>query len=206
MAACLCVVGLGLAPSAHASPDVVGVRIRASFDRSIASATITSALVNETSAIWRGYGVELHWSDDDEPAVLDLEVDLVRHTTPRIGARAASVLGRTALDPSGGVRGPIVVLIDSVESLIEDAPLHGSNVVLREQELGRALGRVLAHELGHVLLGMPTYHDTDGLMRPSFLADDLTRPDRARFQLATSSVARLRARLACLAAETGSGR
>ncbi len=183
--------------------ESVTVNLHASFDRSV-SATIRAALLDESTAIWRDYGVELRWTADESPAALDLDVNVVRHRVPRQDDPSWSVLGRTALDESGRARGPIVVLIDSVESLVEPS-LH-ANAVLRQQELGRALGRVLAHELGHVLLGTPTYHDSDGLMRPSFPPDDLIRRDRARFQLSNASIARLRARIPRLAVDAESAR
>jgi hypothetical protein len=148
--------------------------------------------------------VELHRSDDGAPAALDLEIDLVRHKTLRADGGSRSVLGRTAIDQDGSVRGPIFVLIDSVESLIEEGAIHGNNAVLPEQALGRALGRVLAHEIGHVLLG--TSHDADGLMRRSFLPEDLTRRDRSRFQLAAPALVRLRARVVRFAADADAQR
>jgi len=49
-----------------------------------------------------------------------------------------------------------------------------------------------------VLLGMPAYHDTDGLMRTTFFPDDLARPERSRFLLTHRSVARLRSRIAVI--------
>lgn len=49
----------------------------------------------------------------------------------------------------------------------------------REQLLGRALGRVLAHELYHILL-RTTSHGTDGLARPAQTAADLMA-DRDNF-------------------------
>jgi hypothetical protein len=69
---------------------------------------------------------------------------------------------------------------------------------LHEHAVALALGRVLAHELGHVLLGSPAYHDQDGLMRATFLSNDLARPERSRFRLTDRSVARLRARITSL--------
>ena len=67
--------------------------------------------------------------------------------------------------------------------------------VTYDRVLGLAIGRVLAHELGHVLLGSPGYHDAEGLMRAKFQRDDLARPERSRFRLAPFSVERLRSRL-----------
>jgi hypothetical protein len=53
-----------------------------------------------------------------------------------------------------------------------------------------------------VLLGPPGYHDQVGLMRPTFMADELVRPLRLHFELAGASVARLRRQLAQLGNES----
>ena len=61
----------------------------------------------------------------------------------------------------------------------------------------RALGRVLAHEIGHVLLSAP-YHDEAGLMRAVFRPDELAGPDRAPFRLTCGGIGRLRSRVRML--------
>ena len=66
-----------------------------------------------------------------------------------------------------------------------------------DHELARALGRVLAHEIAHVLLGAPN-HDEAGLMRVSFRPDELAAPDRAPFRLTCLGVGRLRSRIRML--------
>ena len=75
---------------------------------------------------------------------------------------------------------------------------HGVNPLLHDYAIAAALGRVVAHEIGHVLLGMPAYYDTDGLMRTTFFPDDLARPERSRFHVDASGVARLRSRIAVI--------
>jgi hypothetical protein len=69
---------------------------------------------------------------------------------------------------------------------------------LYERDLGIAVGRVLAHEIGHALLGGPPFHDATGLMRANFRADDLTNFDPRLFRLSSESEARLRVRNAAL--------
>ena len=72
--------------------------------------------------------------------------------------------------------------------------------VTRDHLIGRALGRVLAHEIGHYLLASRV-HAHDGLMRPEFRSDQLVEPSRQGFTLSESLVPTLRVRLAQLAAE-----
>jgi hypothetical protein len=69
---------------------------------------------------------------------------------------------------------------------------------MHDQAVARALGRVLAHEVGHVLLGLPSYHDHEGLMRASFRSNDLRAFDDKPFRLSDQSLARLRSRIAAL--------
>jgi hypothetical protein len=46
---------------------------------------------------------------------------------------------------------------------------------LVDRIFGQAIGRVVAHELGHIILDMPG-HTADGLMKPRFDAQDLVAP------------------------------
>ena len=70
--------------------------------------------------------------------------------------------------------------------------------LVHDYVLAVGLGRVLAHEIGHVLLGMPAFHDSAGLMRPRSCPMISARPEPAGFRLAPRSVSRLRARIAAL--------
>ena len=68
---------------------------------------------------------------------------------------------------------------------------------MRDRLVGQALGRVVAHELGHVLLALPV-HDRSGLMRPVFVASDLVG-SRDQFRLSPTNRRRLDKRLSRLA-------
>src|SRR4029453_1899411 len=58
-------------------------------------------------------------------------------------------------------------------------------------DVGLALGRVLAHELGHVLLATRS-HQARGLMRPTFSGEELLTGVRERYGLSEPEVVRLR--------------
>ena len=56
--------------------------------------------------------------------------------------------------------------------------------------MGRALGRVLGHEIGHFLLGSRD-HTAKGLMRSEQILTDLVSPDWRRFALSAEGAALL---------------
>ncbi len=93
-------------------------------------------------------------------------------TQPRPAARLAEgePLGRTYIS-DGQVLSTADILCDNVWALV--APdLRGVPVRDRESLLGRALGRVVAHELYHIVLRTAT-HSADGLSRPGQTSADL---------------------------------
>jgi hypothetical protein len=55
-------------------------------------------------------------------------------------------------------------------------------VMQRETLLGRAMGRALAHELGHYLLASKV-HTQRGLMKPIMTAFELFMPDASAFRI-----------------------
>jgi hypothetical protein len=68
--------------------------------------------------------------------------------------------------------------------------------------MARALGRVLAHEIGHFVLALPS-HAPSGLMRPTFSGRELTTLDRKAFALSAELLPRLRDRLVRLRSTSG---
>jgi hypothetical protein len=81
--------------------------------------------------------------------------------TPFHGDRAGSVLFVWV--------GAVQRLLDA--SRIEGRPFTHWHPTLRRALLARALGRVAAHEIGHLVCGRP--HASGGLMKRRFTADDL---------------------------------
>jgi hypothetical protein len=202
----LCVLGLVFAaPPRAAQPGQLTVRVKMNFDRSVTT-FVWAAVREETAAIWSEYGVNLVWSATDavetrDDGALQLEVVVVpprpdRMRTPR------QVLGRTMVDAHGDARGPIYLYLDPIELLLRQRETN--NTLMHDAEFARAVARVLAHELGHMLIG--TDHDLSGLMRVKFSVEQLARPDRRPFRLADGGVDRLRERIATLVASAGDKR
>jgi hypothetical protein len=182
--------------SPAARTDTLAVQVNLEFDRSITSNTIKAIARDEAAAVWRVYGVELRWTDSGARAAVTLDVIVGRYRQRVELDGSPAVLGYTTIASAPAAPAPIRVSFDAVDSLIERRP--GADPLLHQREIGTALGRVLAHEVGHVLLGAPAYHDPDGLMRATFPSDDLVRPERSLFRLTPHSVARLQVRITSL--------
>lgn len=151
------------------------------------NATALHAAIAEADAIWRTAGLNLTWTFP--PATLDtadprtVVVIVRRHLVKPAGLNGAGVAGHHRMPLGWVVFGEdgrpgrlIEVSLDTLQTLIGkgtfmDKPMSS----LPEQVLipltGRALGRVIAHELGHWLMGRG--HTPIGLMRASFSFDDL---------------------------------
>src|SRR5580765_928099 len=202
-AACwTCAVAVGGSHANECAPFVVSVHLQ--VDRSIRSRVIPADLKNETEALWRPYGVHLEWTDSSAsgaaPSGLSLEAILERRIIDEPGLpKWAPVLGVASVKRNVPSARPILVSLDATESVLARRTISrtSSGWIVQDHDLGRALGRVLAHEIGHVLLGAP-YHDDVGLMRAMFRPDELAEPDPAAFRLTCSGVARLRGRIGLL--------
>lgn len=176
--------------------DTLRVGVNVAFDGSVTKAARALA-EKEAAAIWKEHDVELQFGEGDNAAI-HLDVFVARND-PSPAVQRPPILGQTAME--GVTRGSIHISLDRVESTLERR--HAILLWLYDWDLARALGRVLAHEIGHALLGGPPYHDTTGLMRANFPADDLANPDPHLFRLASASAARLRVRNAALLNEQG---
>ena len=102
------------------------------------------------------------------------------HTDLRVDRR--HTLGRVILVTPDRPSRLIELSLPAVTTSVQGESLFGRPIrdlpaASRELALGRALGRVLAHEIGHWLFGRA--HTPDGLMRASIRASRSRRPDRA---------------------------
>jgi len=93
----------------------------------------------------------------------ELMVRLVRSVK---GAPAAGdeSLGTALVDPATGTGVLATVYVDRVERLAQGA----------DGDLGALLGRAMAHEIGHLLMGK-SVHALHGLMRPRWTRAEITR-------------------------------
>jgi hypothetical protein len=177
--------------------DRFDIQIHLQIDRSIAQKLRLPELREEAEQIWRPYGVRITWSDcsiEGEPfpltAVLGWELE--RSGVPD----GPTVLGRAFVEPRDPPTRPIRVSFQATEQILALRRNAWTSIAghLHERELARALGRVLAHEIGHVLLALRA-HEQTGLMRAVFTPDELAAPERSPFALAPNSIGRLRSRI-----------
>ena len=173
------------------------IQIHLQIDRSIARKVLVADFQDEAERIWLPYGVHITWSDSNaqtEPfpltAVLGSQIERPGTLTGPL------VLGRAFVELNPRPTRPIRVSFEATEQTLARRYNAWTSIAghVHERELARALGRVLAHEIGHVLLALRS-HERTGLMREDFTPEELVRSDRTPFALTANSVGRLRSRI-----------
>ncbi|HMD36376.1 MAG TPA: hypothetical protein VKH42_15475 [Vicinamibacterales bacterium] len=166
-----------------------------------AAATVSPSLLrrilDEADALWRPAGVTFAWEplDLNRPvAGLQVVVEDLRAASPE----AASHLGWLLFDHDMPSR-MLHVSYANARALLENSgEVVGSAnrmpIAERETYLGRAMGRALAHELGHYLLASKA-HTLTGLMRGTLTSETLFSPIRTRLELPRTMGEMLLARL-----------
>jgi hypothetical protein len=155
------------------------------------------SMQHETAMIWQHYGVQIQWAsslgDVPCPSVLG-SFDVLVEYQPSSARRVSGlpVLGRTHLAPARIDCVGIYIDYDETQSHIGQSQLLtlAGHPDIGPADIGRALGRVLAHEIGHVVLGA-SRHQPYGLMRRSFAPADLVTPQRWAYSLSKNEVERL---------------
>jgi hypothetical protein len=162
--------------------------------------TVRAHAISEASRIWRQYGVAL--VTGDAAGCADASDAVLRVT---IGLGHDSVSGDAGLGAiefaSDGTPGSAIVLnYDAVTRIATSGPVMGLHPALwpaglRDEIIARALGRALAHEIGHYLLRSPL-HATSGLMKARQKGSALSSPNDRPFVLTEVDRVRLRRALA----------
>jgi len=163
------------------------------------SPAIVQSMQKEAATIWRNYGVQIQWPasrlDVQCPLVLGSFDVLVEYRPSSARHSSPTVLGRTHVVPARIDCVGIYVDYDETLSLIESVGQYQFILLtghpdIGPVDIGRALGRVLAHEIGHVVLGA-SRHQPFGLMRRSFTPADLVALQRWAYTLSKKEVERL---------------
>jgi hypothetical protein len=156
--------------------------------------------LEETAAIWSPAGVALRsmQADSGVRPVDGLTVRVVvDDDRGQSSAANSAAIGWINFDGASIPEALIHLSHRNVVQLLDASDQNRARPVLqRDLFLGRALGRALAHELGHYLLASKA-HTERGLMRGRRWSDEFFSPDRAGFEIGGDEreliVARLRA-------------
>jgi hypothetical protein len=111
---------------------------------------------------------------------------LVIHMLPRAHKAANPVFGVSFIDAGGGVYADI--FMDRIQSLHQQSP---------RISFTQLLGAVMAHELGHLLLGEHS-HSSEGLMQAHWSSEQLKKLGMGNLLFDARAAAQLRSRAATL--------
>jgi hypothetical protein len=158
----------------------------------VAPPNVTNSLVNrictEAEAIWAPAGVAFEWNRDtsnDEAHRLAIEVTIDDRRAPPGRDGALGWLTFTGDGPDRFIH----LSQASAEGLLRDTPgLHDATITSHEAFIGRALGRALAHELGHYILRSKV-HSPRGLMRGAWTSGQIFALGRDGFELTPQELA-----------------
>jgi hypothetical protein len=158
---------------------------------------IVRTAVQEAADIWAPYGLDLKRTPAGCDSTTSDTLVLAVEATDRV-SQGPVVLGEVAFRPDGTPEPRISLFLNALLTLIAETRALSLAVwqyprLLRDLIVGRAVGRVLAHEIGHYLLATRT-HGTTGLMRSSQRSDELVAPTRAGFRLSAAEAAQILAR------------
>lgn len=179
------------APAALIVPPIV-INVAAIAD---VSPSVVAMVIDETEAIYRSAGVRFIWRRG-ERSLATLRVIIDRDAGP---ARDDSTpLGWLTFENGAPAR-EIHLSYDNAERFLEASrevvgPIHQKTRAEHDTLVGRALGRALAHELGHYLLAT-TQHTPRGLLKGSRTAQEFFSPDRSAFGMDVSERRQAAARL-----------
>lgn len=148
------------------------------------SPSLVALTIGEADAIFRSAGVSFIWRYGP-PALATLTV-AIGDNTGRLRRDDVTALGWIVFE-DGRPDQQIYLSYANAEKFMLDAravvgPPNNMPRAERELLLGRAMGRALAHELGHYLLATKVHSDR-GLMKAVRSAQEFFAPERARFRL-----------------------
>ncbi|HEX7796670.1 MAG TPA: hypothetical protein VF456_20050 [Vicinamibacterales bacterium] len=197
-AACLCVVILAGVAIVRADSSTT---LRLTFDAArIVSPAVRANAIKEAARIWKRYDVSLLTEDDGQCVSTGAAAVTVTIDVGHDPAAGGTGLGAIQFASDGTPASDIVLNYDAVRRIATSAPFMGLHPALwpsglREEIVARALGRALAHEIGHYLLRSP-HHASSGLMQARHKGSMLGNPNDRGFELTKTDLDRLRVALA----------
>lgn len=147
-----------------------------------ASAPVVEHMKRESGILLQSSGYRLEWTDGQvETSSMLVVVDIRSAADTSRALASTSVNGEAVL--------PFIVLNAGNLTRLVGPALAGEAGARRDFLFGRAMARVLAHELYHVLANTRD-HANSGVGKPQFTASDLLNE---RFEFETVTVARMEA-------------
>lgn len=172
-------------PGGCGAPALRDLRIHLIDAAGVVPRTLADAKA-EVAKIWSTAGLRLAWTvapmglEITEPGTVVVVVRraLSRHSAVKSDTTRGvpdAALGWVLFD-GDDKRGLVEVSIDAINAVVMDGVLGNKSVLTLPRQtqkdlLGRGLGRVIAHEIGHWRMGRP--HTRGGLMKASLNARDL---------------------------------
>jgi hypothetical protein len=145
--------------------------------------------------VFRQAGVDVEWMNCDQgqgPACDKVsQADLVVHLVPRAHALSGEIFGVAYVENNAGVYAD--VFFDSIQSLRRQ---------VSAVSLSPVLGSVLAHEVGHLLLGTNA-HSREGIMQAHWQAEQLDRIAKGQMRFTKEQSGKMRARVESMHANRG---
>jgi hypothetical protein len=196
------------APEASTTPAIPPVIVTVTTPPGM-STRLTSAVLAEAESIWRPNGVSFVWRRMPAVANSSLIVEPAPYVpnTLRLTIGEERGVGREGRLPLGWI------VFDGVTVPQQEIYLSQSNAITlmntaagvvgvvdqmptmqRETLLARAMGRALAHELGHYLLASKS-HTEHGLMKAVLTAVELFQPGAGTFRIDAAQRGAVAARL-----------
>jgi hypothetical protein len=136
--------------------------------------------IDQIREIWENAGVDVtsgRYGEASHPGQALVSLRILRILPPPGGTRAEPTLAWVALDKGSQLTPYLFASLPAISSAVSMSefagyPVRGLAPRIRDELIARALGRAIAHELGHYLL-QRAGHQTEGLMRPAYALRDL---------------------------------
>ncbi len=150
--------------------------------RELVSADVATLAAEEADAVWRRAGLDIQWSVGDRPGWQpDAPMLYVIFTDRCVGEADGAMPLASITFVHGEPTRRIVVCENEVRAVAErgDPQFRSLPERARDAVTARVIGRAVAHEIGHYLLGPD--HGPAGLMRARHSAAELCAVDTAGF-------------------------
>jgi hypothetical protein len=165
-----------VAPAANATSLTVHLSI--DQDAGLSDAQL-SQLIDQVREIWRPAGVDVaagRYGEPPSPGAATVSLRIT-WTAPRRESAGPPVLAWVGRPVVGGLKPVLCVSLPGIAELLDPAdflgrPLRQGPGAARQRLIAQAIGRVVAHELGHFLLQSAS-HTAAGLMRADYSPRDL---------------------------------